>query len=69
FTSISSFGTFAFLGMLNWHAGSIMALSSLLGIGIGIYLVQKIHIMRYKQVLVAFYSIIFALTAYKIIVG
>lgn len=69
FTSISSFGTFAFLGMLNWHAGSIMALSSLLGIGLGIYLVQKIHIMRYKQVLVAFYSIIFALTAYKIIVG
>lgn len=69
FTSISSFVTLGLLGMLQWQAGSIMALSSLFGIGLGIYLVHKIQLNHYKRVLVAFYSIIFCLTAYKIIVG
>ncbi|MDP3266945.1 MAG: sulfite exporter TauE/SafE family protein [Sulfuricurvum sp.] len=69
FTSASAFVTLGLLGMLNWQAGLIMAFSSLLGIGIGIYFVHKIQLKHYKQVLVAFYSIIFALTAYKIIVG
>ena len=69
FTSTSSFVTLGFLGMLHWHAGLVLAFSSLFGIGIGIYLLEKIHIKHYKQVLIAFYSIIFALTAYKIILG
>lgn len=68
FTSISAFGTFAFLGMINWSAGIIMALSSLVGIRLGIWLVHKTNLNHYKQVLVFFYSIIFALTAYKLIV-
>lgn len=69
FTSASAFVTLGFLGMLNWQAGLLLAFSSLLGIGIGIYLLERIHITHYKQVLIAFYSIIFALTAYKIILG
>lgn len=69
FTSVSSFVTLGLLGMLQWQAGIIMAISSLFGIGLGIYLVHKIQLNHYKRVLVAFYSIIFCLTAYKIIVG
>lgn len=69
FTSVSAFVTFGILGMINWYAGIIVALSSVAGINLGIYLVHKIKLSHYKQVLIAFYSIIFALTAYKIIVG
>ncbi|MDQ1298350.1 MAG: putative rane transporter protein [Campylobacterota bacterium] len=69
FTSVSSFVTFGLLGMLQWQAGSIMAISSLFGVGLGIYLVHKTQLNHYKRVLVAFYSIIFCLAAYKIIVG
>jgi uncharacterized membrane protein YfcA len=61
--------TLGILGMINWYAGAVVALSSIAGINIGIYLVNKIQLSHYKQVLVTFYSIIFALTAYKIIVG
>lgn len=69
FTSLSALVTLGILGMLNWHAGAIMALSSLAGIGAGIWLLHKIQVNHYKQVLIAFYSIIFSLTAYKIIAG
>lgn len=69
FTSISSFVTLGLLGMLQWQAGIIMAISSLFGIRLGIYVVHKIHLHHYKRVLVTFYSIIFCLAAYKIIVG
>ncbi len=69
FTSLSAFVTLGILGMLNWHAGFIMAFSSLIGIVAGIWLVHKVQLHHYKQVLVTFYIIIFALTAYKIIAG
>lgn len=69
FTSLSALVTFAVLGMLNWHAGSVMALSSLAGIGLGIWLVDKVHLRHYKQTLVTFYIFIFSLTAYKLIAG
>lgn len=69
FTSASALVTLGILGMLNWEAGLIMAISSLLGIILGIYLVHKIQLNHYKRVLVTFYSLIFCLTAYKIIVG
>lgn len=69
FTSISAFITFGMLGMLNWYAGVIMAVSSLAGIGLGIWLVHKTHLTHYKQILVFFYSLIFSLTAYKLIAG
>jgi hypothetical protein len=68
FTSFSAFATFAILGMLNWSAGILMALSSLAGIQFGIWLVHKTHLKHYKQILVFFYILIFALTAYKLIV-
>lgn len=69
FTSVSAFATFAFLGMLNWTAGVVMALSSLAGIRLGIWLVHKTHLTHYKQILVFFYILIFSLTAYKLIAG
>lgn len=69
FTSLSSLATLGTLGMINWNAGIIMALSSLAGIGLGIYWVHKTHLCHYKRVLLAFYSIIFSLMAYKIFVG
>ncbi len=69
FTSASALVTLGLLGMLNWQAGAIMAVSSLLGIVLGMYLLEKVKIGHYKRVIVAFYSIIFAVTAYKIIVG
>lgn len=69
FTSLSAFITFGMLGMLNWYAGAIMAVSSLAGIGLGIWLVHKTHLTHYKQILVFFYILIFSLTAYKLIAG
>jgi len=69
FTSTSAFMTLGLLGMLNWQAGAIMAVSSLFGIVLGIYLLGRVQITHYKRVLVAFYCIIFAVTAYKIIAG
>jgi len=69
FTSLSALVTFAVLGMLNWYAGTVMALSSLAGIGLGIWLVDKVHLRHYKQTLVIFYIFIFSLTAYKLIMG
>ncbi len=67
FTSISALVTFAVLGMLNWTAGTVMAVSSLGGIGLGIWLMHKIHLRHYKQTLIVFYIFIFSLTAYKLI--
>ncbi len=67
FTSISAFVTFAVLGMLNWTAGTVMAVSSLAGILLGIWLMHKVHLRHYKRILVVFYIIIFCLTAYKLI--
>jgi len=68
FTSFSALITFAVLGMLNWGAGVTMALSSLAGIQFGIGLVNKTHLTHYKKILVFFYILIFALTAYKLTV-
>lgn len=67
FTSFSALITFGVLGMIDWKAGTIMALSSLVGIQFGIWLVHKTHLTHYKQILVFFYIVIFALTAYKLI--
>lgn len=69
FTSISAFVTMVLLGLINFQAGAIMALSSLAGIVIGIWLLDQIKIAHYKQVLVVFYIIIFIITAYKLIMG
>ncbi|MGA9047092.1 sulfite exporter TauE/SafE family protein [Sulfuricurvum sp.] len=69
FTSVSAFGTLLWLGMINLHAGLIMALSSLLGIMMGIWLLNRVKVAHYKQVLVVFYTLIFAVTAYKLIAG
>lgn len=69
FTSVSAFGTLLWLGMINLHAGLIMALSSLVGIIIGIWLLNLVKISQYKQILVVFYIFIFAITAYKLIAG
>jgi uncharacterized protein len=68
FTSISAFATLLWLGMMNLHAGMIMALSSLVGIALGIWLLHRVNATHYKQVLVIFYILIFAITAYKLIV-
>jgi len=69
FTSVSAFGTLLWLGMINLHAGLIMALSSLVGIMMGIWLLNRVKVTHYKQVLVVFYTLIFAVTAYKLIAG
>ncbi|AFV97270.1 MULTISPECIES: sulfite exporter TauE/SafE family protein [unclassified Sulfuricurvum] len=69
FTSASAFGTLLWLGMINVHAGLIMALSSLVGIMIGIWLLNLVKISQYKQILIVFYVFIFAITAYKLIAG
>lgn len=69
FTSISAFATLLFLGFINLQAGTIMALSSLIGIMMGIGLLHKTNVARYKQILVIFYILIFAITAYKLIAG
>jgi uncharacterized protein len=69
FTSISAFGTLLWLGMINLHAGLVMAFSSLMGIMMGIWLLNLVKVNRYKQILVVFYVFIFAITAYKLIAG
>lgn len=69
FTSISAFVTMFALGLMNLQAGMIMALSSLVGIAFGIWLLQRTKIQRYKQILLFFYMIIFLLTAYKLLLG
>jgi len=69
FTSISAFVTLCWLGFVNLHAGFIMAISSLLGIVLGIWLLNRVKVAHYKQVLVVFYIFIFSLTAYKLIAG
>ncbi|MDD5051390.1 MAG: sulfite exporter TauE/SafE family protein [Sulfuricurvum sp.] len=67
FTSISGFSTLLWLGLVNLHAGMIMAFSSLIGIFFGIWLLHRIKVNHYKQILVVFYIIIFVITAYKLI--
>jgi uncharacterized protein len=67
FTSISAFATLLWLGMMNLQAGMIMALSSLVGIALGIWFLHRVNATHYKQVLVIFYILIFAITAYKLI--
>ncbi|PHM17504.1 MAG: hypothetical protein CJD30_06285 [Sulfuricurvum sp. PD_MW2] len=69
FSSISAFVTLLWLGFVNLEAGLTMALASLLGTVGGIWLLHKIKVARYKQILVIFYSVIFAITAYKLIMG
>lgn len=69
FSSISALATLLWLGLVNVEAGMIMALSSLIGIMLGIWLLHRVKVTHYKQVLVLFYIIIFAITAYKLIAG
>jgi hypothetical protein len=69
FTSISAFVTMVWLGLINLYAGFIMALASLIGIWFGIWLLHKIKVTHYKQILVVFYIVIFILTAHKLIAG
>jgi len=69
FTSISAFATLFWLGMINAQAGFVVALSSIAGILVGIWLLQRIKVTHYKRVLVFFYCLIFAITAYKLIAG
>lgn len=69
FSSISAFVTLLWLGFVNLEAGLTMALASLLGTVCGIWLLHKIKVTRYKQILVIFYIVIFAITAYKLIMG
>jgi uncharacterized protein len=69
FTSISAFATLLWLGMINLYAGTVMALSSVIGIGVGIWLLNRIKVIHYKKFLVLFYIVIFAVTAYKLIAG
>lgn len=69
FTSVSAFVTMISLGLINLHAGFVMALASLIGIKIGIWLMDKTHHTSYKRILVVFYIVIFIITAYKLIMG
>lgn len=69
FSSISAFVTLMWLGFVNVEAGLTMALASLFGTIIGIWLLHRIKVTHYKQVLVIFYLLIFAITAYKLIIG
>ncbi len=69
FTSVAAFATLAWLGLVNFQAGAVMALSSLVGIMLGIALLNRVKVGRYKQVLLLFYVIIFAVTAYKLLAG
>jgi uncharacterized membrane protein YfcA len=69
FTSVSAFVTLMWLGLINVQAGMVMALSSLVGIMLGIWLLNRVKVAHYKQILVAFYIIIFAITANKLIAG
>lgn len=69
FSSVSALATLLWLGLVNLEAGLTMALSSLFGIMAGIALLHRVKVTHYKQVLVIFYIIIFAITAYKLIAG
>ena len=69
FSSVSALATLLWLGLVNLEAGLTMALSSLLGIMGGIAILHRVKVTHYKQILVIFYIIIFAITAYKLIAG
>ena len=69
FTSVSSFVTLSSFGMINFQAGALMGLGSLIGIWIGIWLMHKMNIKHYKRFLVIFYIIILAITLNKLILG
>lgn len=69
FSSISAFSTLWWLGLINLEAGITMAFASLLGTIGGIWLLHRVKVTHYKQVLIVFYIIIFAITAYKLITG
>lgn len=69
FTSVSAFVTLAFLGLIHYEAGIIMALSSVIGIMIGIWMLNRVKVTHYKQILLVFYILIFVITAYKLLVG
>lgn len=69
FTSVSAFATLFWLGMINLQAGIVMASSSVIGIVLGIWLLNRVKVVHYKRILVLFYILIFAITAYKLIVG
>lgn len=69
FTSVSAFATLASLGFVDFPAGAIMALASIVGVQIGIALLHRVRVTHYKTILVLFYLILFIVTAKKIIVG
>ncbi len=69
FSSVASFVTLSYLGMIDFKSGGLMAIGSIAGIFIGIFLVNKIQSVHYKKILVAFYIMIFMATAQKLIWG
>jgi uncharacterized membrane protein YfcA len=69
FTSVSSFITLSWLGLVDYRSGFFMTIGSLLGIWIGIWIAHNTRSNRYKQILVFFYIFIFVITAKKLIIG
>jgi uncharacterized membrane protein YfcA len=69
FTSSASVLTLGVLGMIDWRVGIIIALSSLAGIWMGIWMMQKIHLRHFKQTLIVFYLFIFCATTYKLLLN
>lgn len=69
FSSVASFVTLAFLGMIDFYAGFLMTAGSLVGIGAGIWILNRTKPTHYKHILVLFYVFIFVITANKLLIG
>lgn len=69
FTSISAFITFNLTGHIDLVDGLYLSLASLFGVNLGIWIMNHASHKNYKNAIVVFYVIIFALTANKLIFG
>ncbi|HSR73431.1 MAG TPA: sulfite exporter TauE/SafE family protein [Sulfurovum sp.] len=67
FSSASSFVSLSYLGMMEYTNGLIVGLSSLVGVWIGIKLLNRVKMTNYKRFLVLFYVLIFLITANKVL--
>ena len=66
FASISGSISLSSHGLIDFHSGLIVGLSSSVGVGLGIYLISKVTLSNHRYALIGIYAFSIALTLWKV---
>lgn len=67
FASVSGSLSLGFAGLIDVHSGLIVGLSSMVGVGFGIYLISKTSLKNHRYALICIYALSITLTIWKVL--